>query len=153
MIEVVKASKEHIKRLSEHMRKADVDEVFAATGASPRGALVQALALSPAAYTVLMDGVPVCIFGCSRFSALSNVGNPWLLCTREVEAFPNRFLRASRAFVQEWAKRFSRLENHVDSRNELSIRWLKWLGFTILDAKPYGHTGVPFHQFFMESKT
>ncbi len=46
---------------------------------------------------------------------------------------------------------FPHLQNYVDARNEISIRWLKWLGFRF-DPKPvpYGIWGLPFLRFQME---
>jgi len=32
-----------------------------------------------------------------------------------------------------------------------SIAWLRWLGFEVKDAEPYGWLGMPFHRFQMET--
>jgi hypothetical protein len=44
---------------------------------------------------------------------------------------------------------FPEMRNYVDARHARSIRWLKWLGFTIEEARPMGFAGLPFHPFGM----
>jgi hypothetical protein len=46
---------------------------------------------------------------------------------------------------------YPHLENYVDVRNELSIKWLRWLGFQF-DPQPipYGVWEMPFFRFRME---
>lgn len=44
---------------------------------------------------------------------------------------------------------FALLTNYVDARNAVSIRWLRWLGFEIEPAAPFGIHGLPFHRFSM----
>ena len=39
--------------------------------------------------------------------------------------------------------------NYVDARHTDAIRWLKWLGFTLHPATPYGPFDLPFHKFTM----
>ena len=44
-------------------------------------------------------------------------------------------------------KTYRVLTNYADARNTTAIRWLRWLGFNILPAIPFGLDGLPFHPF------
>jgi hypothetical protein len=79
------------------------------------------------------------------------LGSPWLLATDDLALYSKRFLKDSYAEIQRVSKLYSRLENYVDSRNTKSIEWLKWCGFTVEQAEPYGLEGRLFHKFWMEA--
>jgi hypothetical protein len=38
--------------------------------------------------------------------------------------------------------------NHVYAKNRMSIRWLKWLGFELGVAEPFGPSAALFHPFW-----
>ena len=61
------------------------------------------------------------------------------------------FLKRSKPWLEDIKKDYNYLENYVDARNTLSIKWLKWLGFKVEDPIPYGVNGEPFHKFTMET--
>jgi hypothetical protein len=132
------------------MRQADVDEV-AASGKEPYLALADSLNSSIMAWTGLVDDEPVCVFGVAPLDILSGIGSPWLLGTGFLPRYAMTFLRMNKAYVQKMSELFPHLENYVDARNKLSIRWLKWLGFQF-DAQPvpYGIWGTPFYRFWMK---
>ena len=66
-------------------------------------------------------------------SGLPGVGVPWLLCS---EAFVDnkearrRVLRESPVAIAEMHRDYPLLMNYISPLNKLTIRWLKWLGFT-----------------------
>lgn len=133
------------------MREADVREVWAASRSSPYSALRQSLEVCPSAKTGLVDGRVLCMFGVSRPTALSLVGVPWMLGTQEIESNARAFLRRSRQAVEDMKRQgFSVLANFVDARNTHAVEWLRWLGFTVNPAIPYGPFRMPFHPFVME---
>ncbi len=150
-VEVVPALAEHIPAIAAAMRAADRQEVAAASGRSPGAALHCSLRVSIEAWTGLIDGRPVCMFGLGCPSLLGGVGVPWLLGTDQLKRHQMAFLRRNRAVVARWAARYPRLINFVDARNLTSIRWLRWLGFVIDPARPYGLAGLPFHPFVLRS--
>lgn len=149
VVEIVPAEAGHIRPVAAAMRQADRDEVWASARSTPLRALKRSLAISPLAWAGLLDGAPVCLFGVGAVSLLSGIGSPWLLGTDAIEANAMRFLRRNRAMVGQMLAAFPVLANHVDARNHLSIRWLRWLGFTLAPAVPYGPFGLPFHPFEM----
>lgn len=150
MYQILPAKEAHIIHVAEHMREADRREVFASSGFGAESALRASFNASEECYVGLVDDVPVCIFGVVRASLLSRKGIPWMLGTPDLETHAMTLLRVSRRVMKAWKTRFDRLENHVDARNTKSIQWLRWLGFTIHDAKPYGVFGHPFHHFTYE---
>lgn len=146
---VVPATLDHAASLASRMRRADAEEVWASGRLRPEDALRVSLALSLKAWTGVVDGVPMCMFGAAPLSLMSGYGAPWLLGAEGLEQHTVAFLRRNRAYVADMKALFPRLENWVDARNAASIRWLRWLGFTIHPAAPWGTHGLPFHRFTM----
>lgn len=148
-IDVIPATVDHARALAPRMRAADRDEVWASGGFGPLAALERSLALSPLAWTGTVDGVPACMFGAASASLLGGEGVPWLLGSDLIERHQRAFLRRNREYVRQMQAAFPVLRNMVDARNMTSIRWLRWLGFTIGPAVRWGTAGLPFHPFWM----
>ena len=130
------------------MRKADRDEVFAASGRSDVASVLrEAVNASPLSVAVEFDGGLLCIGGAARRSLLSDAGIPWMLGTHELDRHGRLFMLHGQRCVNELLEHFGRLENYVDARNHKSIRWLRRMGFQIHDPVPYGYAGLPFHRF------
>jgi len=146
-VEVVAAEPGHIPPIAAAMRQADRDEVWAAAAAAPEEALRRSLAQSPLAWTGLVDGMPVCMFGAAASSVLAGHACPWLLATDAVEGHAIAFLRRNRRHVRLMLQAFGRLSNRVDARNALALRWLGWLGFSVGPPEPFGPLAMPFHPF------
>lgn len=145
---VAPATPEHCAYVAEHMRAADVAECWAGWRHTPAEAVTRSAAVSrDACYAGLADGVPLCVFGVGSATALSDLGSPWLLGTEDLPRHSRAFLRRNKAFVGHIRGEYSRLENYVDARNTLAIRWLKWLGFAVEEAAPFGAYQLPFHRF------
>jgi hypothetical protein len=146
---MIPTTAEHIEFIAEHMRAADVEEIWASGQFLPLRALRLAVLISEEALTGMADGVPICIFGVGRKSLLDTTGIPWLLGTDAIERHAKGFMQRNRTIIKAWRERYELLENWVDSRNTKSVAWLRWLGFTIQEASPYGAFGLPFHHFEM----
>lgn len=136
--------------VASNMRQSDRDECKAYCGATPLAGVLLSLMSSTVKWTIRTEeGKAIGLFGVGAASALSDVGAPWLLATDELNDISISFLRQSRGCVAEMLRRHSILENYVDARNAVSIKWLGWCGFTLDEAKPYGREGLPFHRFEM----
>ncbi len=147
---IVPARAGHISHLAANMREADINEV-AASGRTPCRALADSLADSAAAWTGLVNGVPVCMFGVNPSGLSAGAGSPWLLGTPEIERYALTFLRLNKGYVARMLGLFPHLVNYVDARNHASIRWLKWLGFKLdPSAVPFGIFEMPFYRFEMK---
>lgn len=148
---VVPAQIEHIAPMLPYIRQADIDELWSANRVTPEDALTIGIKVSTEAWSGLVDGKPVCIFGVAPSSMLGGTGVPWMVGTSEVDKHAKAFLRRNKPYVKQMLTLYNYLVNHVDSRNTRAVSWLRWLGFTICDATPYGFEGVPFHRFEMRA--
>lgn len=148
-IEIIRAKACHIRPIADRMRKADRDEVFAASGRSPTAALTYSFRKSSHCWTALFDGRPEIMWGIGDINILAGVGAPWLLGTDAVEHNFRAFLRISSGWPAQLLQRYSVLRNFVDVRNEVSVRWLEWLGFRLLE--PIEFRGYQFRLFEMEA--
>jgi GNAT superfamily N-acetyltransferase len=151
--QIIPASPAHAEALAPRMRAADVAEVYAAARHAPLEALTRSLAISTHAWCGIMDGEVACLFGVGMRSLLGGVGSPWMLGSDLIEQHGKAFLRRSRGVVAQMQAAYPELENWVDARNAVSIRWLRWLGFTLEPAAPFGPFDCPFHRFWKRNVT
>lgn len=145
---IVPASREHVAAIAERVRHADAVEVEA-LGLTPRAAIELSLDHSLCAWTWIEEDAPACIWGVTAQTILGATGCPWLITTDLVQRYPMRFLRGSRNALERMQAMFPRLENYVDARYAVCVRWLRWLGFEIWAAQPFGPMRLPFHRFTM----
>lgn len=144
-IQIVPARAAHIRSIAKRMRKADCDEIAAASGKTPAEALIYSLRKSSFAWTAMINGRPEVMFGIGDLNVLAGVGAPWLLGTDAVERNYVAFLRQSVEFRDQLLRRYPVMRNFVSDDNRASKRWLKWLGFTLSD--PVDMRGHPFRLF------
>ena len=147
---IIAADAGHIPAIAANMRKADREELGAAWCMTPLECMINGLAHSDRAWTGLIDGTPVCMFGCVPASILGNAGRPWMVATKLLDEHPLAFLRRCRGCVAQMRERFEVLENYVDMRNTRAIEWLAWLGFSFRKRPELiGPYGMPFLKFEM----
>ena len=139
-----------IDMLVANMRDHDIQEVNAATRMGIENAVKTSVNLSTYSKTGLVNDELVCMWGVCPISLLSSSGSPWMLGTDLISKKQRIFLRRSKPWLDDIRKDYRYLENFVDERNVMSIKWLKWLGFEMDEAEPYGIHGEPFHKFTME---
>lgn len=143
-------TEQHIRFIAANMRDEDAVEVHALGGYTPLDALEISIRNSERAVTVLGDGVPLTMLGLVKPILLSDIGVPWLLSARQALDYKRQFLELSPPVIDDMLQTCPKLINFVHSENKLSIRWLKWLGFTIEPAIPMGPFGAMFHPFHKE---
>ncbi len=149
--EIVTTTDEHVEELALTMSPEDIAECWAASHLKPYEALKRSLMYTNYPQTGLVDGRVMAIWGVGKLTQLSDSGIPWMLTSHIVEDNFRSFLRYSKDLLNTMKKEALVFENFVDSRNIISIKWLKWLGFTIHDALPYGPDNMLFHRFTMEN--
>ena len=147
MVEFKKPTQEMIQFIADNMRQADVDEVTAASGATPLQAITSGVEISAFSSVAVINGDIVAIMGVVKNSALSDNGVPWLLGTEDIVKHYREFLGASPSVLNAMMNICPNLMNHVHAKNKISVRWLKWLGFKIEEAGPFGINGELFHKF------
>lgn len=141
-----------VEALATGLRACDRAEVLAATGRAPDvGTLQRCVDSSVLLWVATVESRLVCIFGVGALSVLTGLGSPWLLGTDLLDKHSRTLLRMCRRYVAEMLAVFPHLVNFVDARNTRSITWLRWLGFEIQQAEPFGAQGLPFHRFEMRA--
>lgn len=145
----VPATRAMVVDLAPRLRKADVDEVYAATGRKARDALIEAFDLADHVSALLVDGRCEAVAGTVPHPT-DGLGVIWMLASDKATLKRRPFLETNRGFIAECLERHEALSNFVDERNTQAIRWLRWLGFRILDPRPFGFLGLPFRQFWMD---
>jgi hypothetical protein len=146
-IEIVPAKLTHVGPLALGMRDIDRLEcrIF---GHSPKEALRLGLMASTIAWTALVDGKPVAMFGASTVSMLDNVGRPWLLMTDDAVRHHKALLRFGRIYTDAIHRHYMQLENWVHVDNVAAIRWLSRLGFAVGGVDVIrGHPMRPFIRY------
>lgn len=154
------ADYDSVKDLFALIRESDAREVMASAGQTPEEAITLSMALSTDSWVLLENGAPVCVFGVAPVVGKPGVGSPWMMASHRFAASkaPPRIRRRitrvilaeSKKYIGKMLDQFFLLENYVDARNDASIRWLKWCGFKLDPAVPYGIAQLPFHNFYME---
>ena len=145
MVNIRNAIIDDVYSLSKRLRKQDEDEVMALVGLDNETALLASFCHSDRVFVGEVDGKIICMFGVSKDS--NGNGCPWLLGSDEVEKLPITFVRNSRKYIQQFINEYGYLENYVDIRNSLSIKWLKWLGFKIDEPQTLGVEQRLFSRF------
>ena len=140
----------YIDLLADDMCQADIDEVFASNGVSPKDAVT---------HSVLNSDRLVCYFDGEQLLAIGGIGinpngsgSPWLLSTTYLSTWKRKnlrtFLKCSRSWIEHMNEEYLHLENYVDKRNKESQTWLKHLGFYFPKTIPdYGYLKIPFIKF------
>lgn len=142
----------HIDYVAENMRESDKQQSWIQGLLHPKQALKYCVRTSKKPMCGVIDGFPAIIFGVASYSMIGSIGSPWMLSTSAIHALPISFLKECKKYIKESISSYDKLENYVDVENKTSISWLKWLGFDILDAEPYGNFKLPFHKFTMENE-
>ncbi len=130
-----------VRTLSEKLRSADLQEIAAATGEEPYWSLLRGFTDSVHCWTMLGNDSVVGMFGVNKAGAI------WMMCSDELSRFSVRFLRESLEMVDYLQEEYPVLWNWIDARNELHIRWLKWLGFQFTELEEHGVLKLPFWKF------
>lgn len=144
---VIPATEAHARQMAPILRAADRAEIEALSGVSPTEALLHGLHGDACLAGFTGDDRPVCMFGVSQ-STGPGEAFVWLMATTELERVGMTFLRQGRAYFDAFHDIYPLLHNYVDARNELHIRWLKWLGCTFIQTNVImGVQQRPFHEF------
>ena len=146
---LVPAQQHHVQRMADCMRPADAEEIRLSHGHTPFESLSHALSLSPESVLCeTIGGDPICMYGVAPMAG--QIGCPWLLGTPLMTKHSHFIARESLRHIKTMRKNVFRLENWVHCDNIDSIKWLKWLGFTLHEAIPFGVGRALFHHFTME---
>ena len=126
------------------MQSADKDSIMALAGMSPLEGLLRSHKHSNQDETWIVDGQVAAISGISQATMLSNWACPWLLCSDIIRKHPRIFLEETKKWTYDKLAQYGTLRNYVDVRHTRSIKWLKWLGYTLYPPQPIGKNGELF---------
>lgn len=131
-------------------------ELRAAGKSNPLAVLAECYERTEKPFTGIWNGHPCCVFGIARINyrafggvrqSAKGLGAPWLLGTDGVVEARWKFLRESRGILESLERDYDVLWNQVHTRNEVHIRWLKWLGFDFGETVTHPASGEQFINF------
>jgi hypothetical protein len=149
---VKRATQEDLKEVIANIREADKEEIESASGLSYEKTLERILDTCDDCWAGFADGDLIAIFGVHVKSSLSGYGIPWMISTKKIEKHGKLFLRYCRPVFERMCVNMDVLVNYVHDRNDVAKMWLKWLGFDIKPAKPYGAKQELFCRFELLTK-
>lgn len=145
--QVVPSTAEHCHLIAPHLRPMDVDEIWSMCAMKPLDALLYSVQDSKEALTVLMPDtdIPVMMFGLGGASGILNPKRSiWLLGTDQIRRISRTFIMESGRYLETLAAGET-VYNYVLKGNAPSLRWLKMLGFSIMEPEPFGWLQKPYH--------
>jgi hypothetical protein len=119
-----------------------MDEVQA-LGVRPRTALMQGYLNGPC-FTGLCEDSILCMYGVVPDGTKGRI---WMLSSTLAANYPISICRISRRELDKLKVNYSMLFNVVDERNELTIKWLTWLGFSFGATHLIGKNKQSFKEF------
>lgn len=152
VVKFIEPTPDHIQFIADNMREADRIEVMASHGHTPMEALQAGLKRTGFTTIVTVNDEPCVMFGLVRLDLLSCEGTPWLLGTENALKYRREFLIQTPKVIAEMLTICPKLVNYVHSKNTVSIRWLRKLGFILEEPVPYGVAGELFHRFHLEKE-
>ena len=130
--------------LAPRLRAADKAELRACGHQDFEMVLIESIALSDEAWAFIADGKVHDVMGVVNEGTY---GVPWMLGSGEVFNHKKAVLQLPFEYVRNWVEKYGKLLNIVHTENHRSIRWLKYIGFTI--EPPLEFNGHFFHPFTM----
>lgn len=124
------------------LARAEPNAARAVAQFTPQEAL-RHLYLSTIAETGFIDGEPVSLWALQKLSLLSEQGLLWMVNTPKALEHPFAFARRSRVLLDRFLTECPIIIGFVQCDFAASIRWMKWLGFTI--GPVYTWNGVRAH--------
>lgn len=136
--------------ISIKLRQADKDELNASLGDMDTKVALST-AINESAFVGLLVGDEneiVGVFGVADAEEIIGLGYPWMVATDGLKKYTRQFLREGREFVA--GLKYDFMTNLVDSRNELHLKWLEWVGFEVERDTPLylDDPTVPFYPFY-----
>jgi len=144
-----KAIEADIADLAPQMREQDRREIYSSHGVTPLEGLTLSFAQSEDCKTIEdQDGRIVGMFGVVDKG--DSEGSPWLLGSEDLPKINHQssFLSQSKDCFADMKLRYRKLDNHVHAENWVSIRWLKWLGFSFDKEITWGYHPSKFIKFY-----
>lgn len=117
--------------IGHHLRRDDLIEIMAyGDNVSPAILTIESFKYSNYVRCATLNEVPAIIYGMAN-SEDDNAGLIWMLSTDDIFKFSRRFILSCNDEVKAMQFHYQRLFNFIHKDNELSKRWLTWMGFKV----------------------
>lgn len=119
--------------LAPRLTEADLKEIEVLTGLGPLEAMSAGLFRGSVCMTGVSDetGEIVCVFGVVPYNAM--VGSVWFLTSPSIHNHKREIVRSARKWLDEQNARYPVLTNFVTESNDVHLRLVRYLGFTLGD--------------------
>lgn len=152
-ITVRNSTQEDCFEISRHMRKQSIDEAWQTYRLSPIETTLGFFKKSTFCFTLDRNGFAVAIFGVIPRNMVGDSALIWMICTDGVTGIENTFVRNSKNFIDLMLGFYPFLYSYVSVDNELSLKWLKYIGATLSEVTPQGINKKLFHYiYFMKER-
>lgn len=128
MITVLPTERAHVFEIAQRMR---IEEGVETVGLDKARIVADAVIKADYAFTAFVGNEIACMWGIHTQTILSDIAYMWLVTTPLVEKHQFVFARKSQIYLQGLKQHYRVIEGHVGAQFPRSIRWLKWLGFTV----------------------
>ena len=147
---VARAKATDVPGLARRLREEDKQECLA-LGCEPLDALRESYKASAMCFSIIDQDNVIGMFGVAPCPWVSTdtlkVGSVWLLGSPGIQDIRFTFLRQCSHWVDQMHAQFPVMWNWADCRNDLHLKWLRWLGFKTIGTHAIGVNGENFHQF------
>lgn len=138
LVTVRNSIKEDCFYVAKHMRKQDAQEAWIANHMSPIETTLGCFQLSSLCFTIDRNGFAVAMFGVIPKNLVGEHAMIWMLCTDGVIGIEKTFVRNGRKLIDIMLSYYPFLYSHVSVENDVSFKWLKFIGAKICQTVPYG---------------
>ena len=126
----------------------DVDELASFYGVTPHEGVMRSLEASELCRSVVLGGRVAGIYGlCAPQTMLGSTGRPWMLTATFGLDHARAWVKTGRYIIAGMHEKYPVLENWADERHTVRLRWLRFMGFNIASAEPFGIMGLPACRF------
>lgn len=139
-IEIVPGTLAQVHQIMDELREIDRIEI-SVTAPDWRAAILESWYRATYRRVFLAQGEPVGVYGVCDDVHHADVGVPWMVATPRIEDVSREFLVKSVGEIERMRAGYAELRNATHQDNEISIKWLSWLGFRV-SADPVGPGGV-----------
>lgn len=126
---VVEAERAHCRLLASAMDEAGREMIRKYWGIEPAEGLERSFEASSLCWTILVEGKPAGMFGCSGDEG--GTGYAWLTTAPDVAKVRLRFIRRSRQYIDRMLQRHGVLASWAHEENKSLLAWLQWSGFHV----------------------
>lgn len=149
VLTIKQAKLSDVKALAPYLRRADVREIIVRSGRPAYDNLMSSFNTASFCHSIYFQDTIIAMFGVTP-TKKKRVGRVWMLANDELYNHSREIVRISKPWVNTMMKGHNILYNHVHADNKASIRWLKWIGFEMLEL--HNNFGVGKEDFWYFAK-